>query len=188
MAVVTTSTVDGGNPTLWDIPPEIAGRGVPRGKIEYNGVTTIPATVAADSSVFVLSLTLPPGFVYKLTVAEFVAEALALATLNEFSQLMTMTINLDAINVRTISMVNAESAAAGFFGGSRIQVFLPPPSQNLSSQIIAASAQSTTLRLEYTDPAVGVRAAVTVRHNFEVLQFTPEQFNEWPMNSPVPVF
>lgn len=203
MAVVTTLIEDEGVVRTWAVPGDAFIRGIPRGEVIYHGQNAVAAKAAADSSVYALSLALPPNFAYRLVDLQLVVQAEASAVFDDWQtgaeyELVTLGVTN---RVGVIYAVNTPGGSGGeeFIwiddSVTRNIMILMDTSQGvlLDDLFVAPPAPAGSplavphLFLRYNDDSPDTTTAISVIHHARFFQYTVEQFNSWQANLQIPV-
>lgn len=188
MAIVTTTTTGVPVIDVWDIPDQTNHHQsfIPRGEVVFRGSQTIPTLGAGDENHWLLDMTLPDAFVFRLVESTMHVEA-DISDLADPADGMQFTLT-DVKGTRIWTMANdfITGTAAGYItpgdiAGSNdtateFTAIAPPESFMGTSGVI----QGVWLNLV---PTTGIMIPTFF---FRFLMYDVEQLRHWQVHAPAP--
>lgn len=198
MADVTTTLASSGELTTWDIPPGAQTGLIPRGEIVFAGGDTIPALGAGDESRWLLTMTFPRGFHWRLVEASVQAVSDSAGDLQDPEPGMRCLVTSDAPDFVTwnFALHNDVFYVTGPATGESMQIAFSSQTTNdrmayylphgpMDSFIDSASG-TATLAVSWMN-INPVTAAIDLGFRFRALCYDQDQVRKHPVHTPTPI-
>lgn len=200
MALVTTASVDNGNLRTWDTPGgPIGNNNSPVGEVVFQGSEVIPAIGVGDTGLWTLQCNFPRNFVYRIVEYRNWMVGPSAADMNDTQDAWTAIISSDAPDFDDFYiMIASESFWLNATPGETTLIsFVPNASVTNDlmkiysvrggppeAPIDANSGAARIFQRAVNDNASS--ASVTHFWRIRALQYNVDQFERYPMHTPVP--
>jgi hypothetical protein len=200
MVDVTTTVTDNGLLKLWTVPPlqQREWSPVPMGEVLFEGTQSLPSKLAADQNRLALTMNLPRNNVYRLMEARAWIQGVSVATIGDWEPAMNVLVDPNLVGstgpgtwefglydqTKLFESVVAYAFAFTAVTNHFTAEYLKSPGTPIDSPFQAANDGRIFLR--WMDITGNTTGGIIFNWRFRCLMYSQEQYDKFPMNSPVP--
>ncbi len=194
MAIITTATVSGGDHVQWSRPGGTAINAIPIGQLNFRGGATIPLKITTNDSLWTLSCTLPRNFVWiptKCTVQAFSAQEGDLDGWEDgiLGRTNDGVDDIDIFNMYNMTSYYHSTGFDSYFweadtgADAKTTSFDVAQQSQFPSSAINCDTAPGAITLNWFSNSSSEIDITTILFRVSALQYTIEQFREWPLHT-----